>query len=676
MHSRQLPRALFGLLLLLSIPLSLAQAITEAARAKAMDAIEAKYRALVERPLPERQKQTLAFMKTLPVVGEAKISEDGNICLLFKDRVPYQIVTNARYDEPPPKAQLLLLRPDLWAPFARDADPTPERTSYAAPESLLAPYTLQQSKPNDLPANVKARMCFALGNAFKNICGDVRKLLTDNGYVVVPGEDASVDTLMRIKDYGVFFMQCHGGNGLIYDPVKLANVEEYILTSGDEWSDAKTGRFRAMRLFEEGYLGFCYASADYANILRLSTTQKRYYTITKKFIKNYWKFADNSFVFVSGCTTIRLKDVMATREVNASVFAGFDDLSTGKCAPGSLFLWDRLLGANEHGPDESGFPQRPFDWADIEKDMGRKRLWPQPFTYEGNTHKPTLRFGTGQGNFGLLAPSIKFARTVPYEKKVELHGIFGKDPGQGERKVEIDNIAMVIEKWEPELITILLPGGEQGSCGEVKVTSRGRASNSRWLSEWKGTANVTIWGEDTLRFEANFRLRFVADPWEVREHAGDKATSPFAFGLHSTIGSACSWGASGEKKDNEGKVITRWSGGATPKPSVDLGTNIAGSFGVGGTADNYSKKAWVMFAIIDAMRYVSHGSDRIVPVKLADFGNGQPAVYMPFNADFDISGGSALVEDEPSKVPYEGQNAKATWSSMACGLKMPNNARR
>lgn len=682
-NGRLFSRFLSSLLLFVALQSAFSvQAVSEAARTKAMDAIEAKFRVLSKLPAEQRDKQMIAFMKAQPVVFRAGIMADGTLSLLFKDKVPYQIVTGYRNDpkdEAKPNAEKP--KPPFLLRFnTPNPGPLVERMSIveAAPEPFLAPFALPQFQGNDLPESTKARVVFALGNAFKNMCGDVRNLLSANGYTVAPGEDGSVETLMTsVNGDGVFFMQCHGGMGETYDPVTKKNATEYILTSGDVFSDAKTTKFRGLRLFEEGYLGLSYAAADYANLLHLSTVDKRYYTLTKKFIKKYWKFSKNSFVFVSACTSIHLKDVMATSDVNASVYAGFDSLSNSNTHKASKFLFDRMLGANEYGPDEPGWPQRPFDFADISHDTKWTAMWPVMVKHDGKTDPVKLQFSPGRDDFGLLAPSLKFVRPVPYESRLELHGMFGVDPGHTNRKVEINNIAMVVDKWEPDKIVVLLPNSEEGTCGEVKVTHRGRVSNSRWLSEWKGTANITITGEDTLKFEAIFKLRFVADPWPYREHAGDKPTEQFVWGMSCATGSTCTWSAGGEKRDSDGKLLAKWSGNGNPKPQIDVGLNFNKTFGVGGNGDTYNKWVWLTFTIVDTFRYEWPGVlNPDAPIKLAAFLNGQSAVTMKLNSGFGITGGNTEIIDEPSKVSYGGQNAKATWSTMACGLSMPNNARR
>lgn len=275
------------------------------------------------------------------------------------------------------------------------------------------------------------------------------------------------------------------------------------------------------------------------------------------------------------------------------------------------------------------------------------------------------------------APSLKWVRPIPYMKKIELIGLFGEEPSDGNRSVKIDNVAMVVEKWEPESITILLPNTPVK--GEVKVISRGRESNSRWLGEWSGNTTILITGEQSLKFSTTIHLRFIADPWPYREHAGQKPVDQFVCTMATTSGSTCSWNASG-KREYDGFVKYAWSGSCNPKPFEDgIGALRKGTFGVGAIIDNYNKTTWMSFNIHDDMTLNPPPTgypNGLVPVKLGAITNGQAAVQTKLGADFPIIGDTLEIEDEPSKFSYGGENGTVIWPTMDCIYPMPRNAAR
>ncbi len=712
-----------------SLPLSSQPAstvVTEDARDRAMDAIKAKFESLRAVPPPERNRQTAAFMRTLKEVSAAGVSDDGTIWALFTDHVPYQIFASSQPLPPqsgpdrPPKAPTgpamvparnsgSVRRVPVQQAEADDSSDEgggqgafPLRSG--GPREIFhsqAGAADPQLQGNDLPASTQAMVANALGDAFGDITGTIRTLLDANGYTTVPGNDASIETLMKIRDrnLGVFFLEAHGGTGQIHDPVTDKNVDEYILATSSLRSPAQTRAYMAFadpgdargaaphNLFLEGYLGLADAVGDRDPNDPTRNLIKRYYTITPRFIRKYWRFADNSFAFIHGCTSILLKETM--RAVGVSIYGGYNALTYDPFLESVKFLFDRMLGANTIPPDEELVPQRPFDYQDIAVDMERKGL-----NQIAVNPKCRILFGLGLGNFGLLNPSIMYARILAYQSRVELVGLFGADPGEKNRKVEIENISVPVESWEPERIVCHLPNSEQGSAGEIKVTHRGRVSNSRWLTQWTGTAAFREFEDTDLHFRADFKLRFVADPWPYRLRAGDKPVqasdmpkllgeiSPAdiehlpTWGVSSMNGSTCSWAASGRKLDYDGRVLVQRSGAGTP-PVVtdDVLVPLNGSFEVGGPYDPLAKELWVSFVIVDQFieTPIARGDPREGkrPTRLRAYHDGQSAVRIKVNEDFDLLAGKSPAEDGE-----DSSGGEATWSAMKATHLMPKNARR
>ncbi len=657
-----------------------AQLLNPATRGRAMDAIRDKYYELVQLPIAQRRIQTAEFAKTLPEVLTAEVSEDGNIACVFRDHVPYMILGNVSVQPP---------NEDRALGFLGEHGPRASSETYVRPLELAAPeppgLPQQRFEANDLPDSLDARIVNALGKVFGNSCDEVRRLLTGKGYKVAPGVDGSIATLMSLRGLGVFYMQCHGGNGLVWNREDKKLEAEYILVSGEEWSAAKEKDMEELApmsspagLMSAGYLGTCEALYDLdANNKEIN---KRYFTITKKFIRTFWKFSKNSFVLIYGCTTTRMSDVIAQADVNASVYCGMSDLGHNDCHKWIKLLFDRMTGTNDDliPPSEDVVAQRPFDWVSLFTDFkDRKRLWPTVFMYKGAQHTPSPIFRANRDNFGLLTPSIKFINPLPYQRRIELIGTFGKDPGEENRKVEIANVAQVVDKWEPDKITVLLPDSDLGPSGEVKVFHKGRPSNSRWLSKWTGKIGVTIAGGDSLAFNADFQVNMIGDPWSYREQPGMKPVDQLVWSLNSAMGSTCTWNASGDLKDHEGKVFCSWRGEGKPKCWLDENMGTKNTFGVGGVGDSYKKKVNLYLAIIGTFTIITNGtSDPDNPIKLGDWSQGQTLFEASYDSDFGIRGGQLVIEDEPSRLAYGAENAILIWDSMQCRYGMPKVAPR
>jgi hypothetical protein len=670
MPDKQRLSGLLAIALGLILPMvGFSQEISPAARVKLMDSIRAKFDSLKGQPPAKRRELTLAFMKSLKEVSRATITPDGNVCCVFRDNMPYMILGSMVPS--PGKPQ-----PDKGAFFGASGPTLPFAEPLAVPSATVLPSA--QFQGNDLPLVTRARICNTLGATFGNGYKKIRELLTSKGYQVAPGEDASLATLMNLGVNGVFVMATHGGNGYVWNKEKKDWVLDYILVSGEVYSDALEKKFTDMGMKFDGLIGTCEALYDIDPVTK-KEINKRYFTISKAFIKKYWKFSHNSFVAIHACTSFNLRDVMATADVNASVYAGYNDLGVNDCWKGMVFLFDRLMGINDDAvlPHEDDCPQRPFDYSSLDTDIKKKGLYPVKFSHEGVNHSTSLQFSPGRDDFGLLAPSIKWMACVPYQRKLDIQGIFGEDPGNGLRSVTIGGTAMVVDKWTPNKITVFLPNSEEGSHGEVKVIHMGRESNSRWLCNWKGTLNVKMRGNDTLAFNAEFLLNFNSDPWSYREYPGEKPVFPMIWNAYSTMGSSCTWTALGQEKDSNGNVLTMWVGGGSPNVWLDENMGTSKTFGVGGAGDSFLKKISFFIAIMDTFAFTRSGNTNYnTPVKLGAWIQGQSMVQAKFDSDFNIFGGKEEIDDEPSRLSYYAHSGSVTWTGMQCRFPMPKTAPR
>ncbi len=651
------------------VGVGMGQTVTAARRGKIIDAILQKNDSLRKLPFDARAAQVVAFMKTFKEINYTVVSKDRNISCGFIDFVPFTLMYSSEVmgigmnEEPKPP------------PVAVFRGPNAE-LSLVENWLNLPPAPFLQSQHNDLPDSLDARVANALGNAYENGAIKVRKFLENAGYKVAAGEKADVETLRTMGVLGVFYMDTHGGNGIIWNKVTKKWDQEYILTTGTEWTQQLEDTYRNQSMFIDGYMGDCGAGAD-RDPRTGKIIDKRYFTISKKFISRYWRFSKNGVCVITACTGFRLAETITSAPVNASAYAGNNDLGISTSTKNAVFEMDRLCGSNTTPPDETGWPQRPFDYIEVDKETKDRGMWPVTFTHEGKNHSTTLAWTDGAGNFGLLSPSIRNLEPVPYALKLQINGIFGEDPGDANRSVKIGGVAVVVDKWEPNKIIVILPPTEQGTEGEVVVYHKGRQSNSRWLSSWKGDLGVTLSGEGSLSFNAVFHVRFVGDPWNYREHAGQKPVDPFVWNVFSSIGSTCEWRASGEHKNSDGRVLHKWDGNGNPKSFNPESTNFRGTFAVGGVGDSYQKLINVSFMINESFTYTDGaGPKPNTPIKLGDFMQGQSLVQMKVDTDKNLLGDTKRITNDPTKVSYGGHTGIAKWNTFSVQNKMPNNAAR
>jgi hypothetical protein len=154
----------------------------------------------------------------------------------------------------------------------------------------------------------------------------------------------------------------------------------------------------------------------------------------------------------------------------------------------------------------------------------------------------------GSGNFGLLAPSIKYALINEVEDKAVLKGIFGK-PAAAERKVTIGGQPADVIDWNEDEITCKLERSGSGSAGDVQVIVREHESNVRRITEWNIPMTYTFWPnhDSPLKVTGQVFVRFRADVGAYRETAHDAPIKPRRAAI-ATRDSDADLTASGEKR--------------------------------------------------------------------------------------------------------------------------------
>jgi hypothetical protein len=160
--------------------------------------------------------------------------------------------------------------------------------------------------------------------------------------------------------------------------------------------------------------------------------------------------------------------------------------------------------------------QRAFNIDDVRGDMANNRnLVVDPF------QNAVLSVFPLQDDFGLLTPSIQFLsiQQSPFiEDELVIAGIFGTDPGAGQRAVTINGEPLDVVEWAPTLITASLPNDAAGTVVvEIGQGAAPRRSNPVNLTLWKGELIYEHDDPGDLRAEMRLKVDFRADIHSFRD---------------------------------------------------------------------------------------------------------------------------------------------------------------
>ncbi len=374
----------------------------------------------------------------------------------------------------------------------------------------------------ELPQQDRAHVFNALGNAFSPPHHDLQLWMVRHGYLLSPDREATVEALKNVSGDGVFYINSHGHYCKTRDGIDL-----WALWTADEVSVEKDLLYKD--LLADGSLVRFSAPHDKSPIQNPfneypEANAATHYAITKRFIDKFnWQFGPNSFVFFNCCWSADAEWANACIARGASVYAGWTNAaSPNEAWRAARFLFDRMLGqlqgVNNEYPEPDG-PQRAFNIGAVVKDL-RNRGWHTGRTSFGEAE---LIFGPSTGEFGILAPSIKYVEVSELDKKLILHGLFGQDPGAGRRYVRVDGADLNITKWENEKIEAdILPD----QFGDVWVQVVARKSNIRQLTRWEGSMDFAMTGPQTLKATGKIQYRVRADVGKFRAEPAGPAPRP------------------------------------------------------------------------------------------------------------------------------------------------------
>jgi len=495
----------------------------DSARWAVMDEASTMYFAL--RGDPNRDALTVAYLLSNDAVHSAGVSDSaGNVWACFDDdRVALLIDKEFSAPEPPRLTRSALQR---------------------AERSAFGP-------GSELPVSKKAQLMNALEARWHNSCPAISSMLTTSGYQCT-SPAATLEKLVSVDDLGVFYFASHAGTGEDRQGGPVFGI--WTSSPGDSNLD-KLQPARSHWADRE----LCYA---WCEVQQADGSLKKecHYAISANFIRNEMSFPTNSLVFIDACTSLKEEIRAAFWDKGASVYCGWNDLTSGSSYLVSETFFDLLCGTDDVNPQ---YPrQRPFlfDWVRDWMIQHGENLDPSGNAVLSMNRNPA------SPQFGLLRPTIfrmyvHDAASDPVDY-LEIEGDFGLDPGAADREVKIGGAAFANVIWSEHIILVdNFPRTGQGSYGDVVVSVRGHTSNTAHLTRWNLPVKYIEWGPGSLQkqFNLNFIVRGDADQYRNIPYV---TPTGFAHAITAAKSSTGSYLMSGIYQPDPDH-FTKWTGSGT-----------------------------------------------------------------------------------------------------------------
>jgi hypothetical protein len=391
--------------------------------------------------------------------------------------------------------------PASWAPRTR-------RSSALGPDAPMA-----QETSVELPRSDQVRLVSAMGTFYEeyDAVPALGSLFARGNYRPAEGAEATVFGLKEVSGDGVFYLHTHGGllDTADREPVYAVLTRTPINAFNETQlkSDIQAGRV-------------VYGVAPHDRNPTYDPDRDPpgraslwayHYGITADFVREYMSFGENSFVYVRSCSSDHPQMRRAFLDKGAAAYAGWSQTvySSGAYRT-TMFLFDRLLGANEVAPIENP-RQRPFDLDSVYANMRERGL-----------HKVSgaeLNVWTRPSESLVLMPSVAYLEVREDSDELFIFGLFGSMEGE----VTINGVPTLVSHWTEDVVAVQLPTEGPGSAGDVIVKVRGHESNAVPLTEWRGEMRYIFVAQlpaPDLRTEVVIQAHFRADVHPYREAPG------------------------------------------------------------------------------------------------------------------------------------------------------------
>jgi hypothetical protein len=450
-------------------------------------------------------------------------------------------------------------------------------------------------KGRELPTVPRFRAVNAIGTCHINPLPGIRALLTAGHYANANPGAPTVANLKNVNGDGIFYINSHGGAG--FDKQQNAY---YAIWTLDPINIATLGNYKAMVNRRE-----LVGMLEYSNDAQGNCACVMHYGFTSTFVTAYMSFAKNSLVIVDACHSASGPAgalQQAFKSKGASVYVGWSkSVGAGHAYAAMKYLLDRILGLNLISPEDP--EQRAFNIYDVRDDMAAHTsllIDPQ--------NGSTLTVVQLVDDFGLLTPSIQFLSPDDngVQSRLIIAGIFGTDPGEGNRSVTINDTPLDNVSWYPTEIQCDIPESGSNASGTVVVTvgtgATARKSNPVNLTEWIGELTYDRDDPNDMAAQMKVRVRILADIHSFRDFPGEppfETTVLFGPARDTRV----SMTTSGAYEEVLGNCTDRWTFGQGGEIGTPFGGGgIDGSWTYLGSVDTKAHKLQLNIAVLGVFK--------------------------------------------------------------------------
>lgn len=600
--------------------------------------IAEKYEQLIADNVANRWEALKEYVLTQPEFVEAGIGEE----------VLWAKFTDGRY----------FLYVDNW----KDVPAAPLETEITKQRAVARKPAIatKTGAERELPRTATALMLKSRGSDFvrpqaDNILIYTASALEDQGWNVPQGT-LTVDALKGRGELGILYLNSHSG--------ALGNA-----------GDKRFAVFTDTPSFQENEEKY---AADIADGSLIYTRHRslwqawgiRYpahYAFTSTFVKKYLNFSPNSLVILMMCNAgseegTEFRAALTAKQAG-TIIAWKGPANAHGYRPLQV-MFDRLTSANFI--DARDPPNRAFHFDDVWDYLERRGLLINPPSDDAIVPSFIKRFGDG---FDLTNPVITELQVAGINKMF-IRGEFGSEPGS----VTIGGTT-VPSTWveDGKVIGVDLPtgaGDPPGSHGDVVVTARGRKSNARTLTSWRGQITYLYEelpgdGAGILSNTVTVDLHLRADPYAIRADV-DGALKNNTWNIIPATDTKATWSAGGTRSFS-GKFFEGWSGNGSLAFAWPAFPPNESKFNIHARIDAVEKRLQIspfftQTPLVDITR-ASSGTTREalrVPMNALGFYNPsapfytdhQPLAYgttIPLDAHMDVPASEIVVDAGPQK---------------------------
>ena len=524
-----------------------------------------------------------AFLGQFTELDDIDVHSDGTVYARFMDNRLYAIIDNR-----PPAL------PDAFdesgnADFL-SAEENPVRQALIAGQANRVGGRVARSTngtPGGLPVSKNAVLFQAEGTGIDSpMLDSLVPAFEERGFAVKHG-DATLFNFMNMEalgnDIGVFYVDSHGGSleaiVKFEDPTTGLLVTRkfplFLLMTSTEVTAENERLYKP--LLEEGLLMTAALGPQTVKGIKRNHTLKNptappltkwphYYGVTATFVKRYWRFGKNSFVYLDCCYS-QHDDAEPFRRAcfraGAATYAGWTE-SVHDAWPFNKVtrpLFDTLLGGSQIYRVNP--PQRPFELSKVLNYLEQKN-----FLTDATPGFPGAKFVcspglSSNGGFRMLFPSIERMDVAETTGEIIMSGSFDANVPAVVRVDASEGATTIDAKMvRGSLLTFELPGDESPSVGDITVTQNDLSSNQVPLTEWRVKATMVkhfapFIAQPSATSLLDLHFRADAHPWRNLPFSTPKFRGAAASIATDSMGRVVE--ASGQFDRTDGRSNVRWS---------------------------------------------------------------------------------------------------------------------